>query len=318
MIRGMSNASGSKITILAAVVANAGIAVAKFVAAGFTGSGAMLSEGIHSLVDTGNAGLLLFGLRRAKRPADDDHPFGHGKELYFWTLLVAVLIFGIGGGMSVYEGVLHVLDPEPPSDPTWNYVVLGVAFLLEGTSLVIAIRHFLAGKPRGQSFVRAVRRGKDPTVFAVVFEDSAAVLGLLIAFGGVFLGHWLGNPYLDGIASILIGLLLAGVAAWLAWESKGLLVGESALPKDRAAIREAVDDDEAVLGSRPPMTMHLGPDHLMVGLDVHFRDGLSADEIEAAVRRIETAVRERVPTATHVYIEARSLARSLPVSAADD
>ena len=306
----MPHGSESKIAVYAAAAGNAGVAVSKFVAAAFTGSSAMLSEGIHSTVDTGDSLLLLLGLHRSKRPPDAHHPFGHGKELYFWTLLVAVLIFGVGGGMGIYEGIRHLLHPAPMEDPTWNYVVLGVAAVLESITLAIVVRSFLRQKREGESIFGAVRTGKDPTIFTVVFEDTAALIGLLFAFLGVFLGHLLDNPYLDGAASVAIGLLLASVAGWLAWESKGLLVGEAAHPEEVAAIRKAVEADEAVVRAECPLTMHLGPDSLMVGLDVNFRDGLDADAVEAAVRRIETAVREVVPKAKHVYIEARSLARN--------
>ena len=293
--------------VYAAIVGNLGIAVAKFVAAAFTGSSSMLAEGIHSSVDTGNDALLIVGLRRSRRPPDENHPFGHGKELYFWTLLVAVFIFGVGGGMGIYEGITHLLHPKPLEDPTWNYVVLGVAALLEGTTWTIALRNFLKSKPPKVGIFRAIRISKDPTVFSVLFEDSAALAGLLLAFLGVFLGHRLGNPYLDGAASIGIGLVLAVVAAWLAWESKGLLVGERAGADEVRRIRDVLAADPDVATARPPMTMHLGPEQILVNLDVNFRDGLTADGIEAAVRRIESAIREKVPRANRIYIEANAL-----------
>ena len=299
----------SKFVIYGAICSNVGIAVSKYAAALVTGSSAMLAEGIHSTVDSCDSLLLLVGLHRSERPADEGHPFGHGKELYFWTLLVAVLIFGVGGGMGVYEGITHLLHPEPLNDPFWNYVVLGVGVLLEGTSFVIAVRNFLKSKAEGVSIFRAIRRGKDPTVFTVMFEDAAALLGLLFAFLGVFLGHLLDNPYLDGSASIAIGLLLGCVAAWLAAESKGLLVGEAALPNEVAAIEKAARDDPAVTRARRPVTMYLGPRSILVGLDVNFDDALTADRIEEAVRRLEEAVKKAVPKVTHVYIEARSLTR---------
>ena len=306
----MAEAGESKIVVYGAICSNVGIAVCKYVAALITGSSAMLAEAIHSTVDSCDSVLLLVGLSRSKRPADETHPFGHGKELYFWTLLVAVLIFGIGGGMGIYEGITHLLHPEPLTDPLWNYVVLGIGVVLEGASFVIAVRNFLKSKPEGVSIFRAVRRGKDPTVFTVMFEDAAALLGLLFAFLGVFLGHVLENPYLDGAASIAIGLLLGCVAAWLAAESKGLLVGEAALPNEVAAIEKAARDDPAVTRAGRPVTMYLGPQSILVGLDVNFDDALTADRIEEAVRRLEEAVKKAVPKVTHVYIEARSLLRA--------
>ena len=269
----MATHGESKTVILSAVASNVGIAIAKYVAAGITGSSAMPSEGIHSTVDSGNSLLLLLvGLSRSNRNADAGHPFGHGKELDFWTFLVAVLIFGIGGGMGIYEGITHLLHPEPLTNPTWNYVVLGLGVVLEGTSFVIAVTNFLKNKPEGVNVFRAVRRGKDPSVFTVVFEDAAALISLLLAFLGIWLGHVLENPYFDGAASVAIGLLLGTVAAWLAWESKGLLAGEATLPDELAAITKAVEGD-------------------------------------AAVRRLEEAVKRAVPKVTHVYIEARALTR---------
>jgi cation diffusion facilitator family transporter len=217
----------SKKVIFAAIGGNLAIAVMKFVAAAFNGSSAMLSEGIHSLVDPGNGLLPLLGFRLSRQPADASHPFGYGKDLYFWMLIVAVLIFAVGGGMSMYEGISHLFHPNPLTNPLWNYVVLGSAIVFEGFVWVIAFKAFRAVQG-GQSLWQAVRTSKDPTTFAVLFEDTAALLGLLVALLGVYFGHQFDNPYLDGTASIVIGLILAVVAMLLAYESKGLLVGESA------------------------------------------------------------------------------------------
>ncbi|MEO0849158.1 MAG: cation diffusion facilitator family transporter, partial [Cyanobacteria bacterium J06648_1] len=220
--------SGSaKKTIYAAMAANFAIAITKFVAASITGSSAMLSEGIHSVVDTGNELLLLWGLRLSKQPADDSHPFGYGQELYFWTLIVALFIFAIGGGMSIYEGIVHVNHPEPLSDPRWNYGVLGFAVIFEGYSWNVALQEFLRSKGE-ESFWRAIRASKDPTIFTILFEDTAALIGLFVAFLGVLGGHLLNNVYLDGVASIIIGVILCGVDLLLATESKDLLIGEGA------------------------------------------------------------------------------------------
>jgi len=223
----------SKLAIYGAIGANVAIAVTKFTVAGITGSSAMLSEGVHSAVDTFNGVLLLVGIRLSQRPATPEHPFGHGKELYFWNLIVAVLIFGLGGGVSFFEGVQHIRHPEPMRDPTWNYVVLAAAALFEGISFSIALRQFF--KQAGSTpFWEAVHRSKDPTTYTVLAEDSAALAGLAIAAVGIALSHSLDMPALDGAASVLIGLLLAGVATLLTWESRGLLIGEGIRPRDGA------------------------------------------------------------------------------------
>ena len=213
-------AKESKTTIFAALGANLAIAVSKFIAAAFTGSSAMLSEGIHSIVDTGNQGLLLLGLHRSRKPADAVRPFGYGKELYFWTLIVAILIFAIGGGMSFYEGIAHLRHPRPISDPSWNYAVLGAAIVFEGFSWTVALRELLANRGE-KSIWNAIHTSKDPTLFTVLLEDSAALLGLIVALAGIYLGHRLGNPYLDGSASIVIGVILAVVAVFLGLREQG-------------------------------------------------------------------------------------------------
>src|SRR5438876_6642485 len=221
----------SKRPIYAALIANLVIAVSKFVAAWFSGSSAMLSEGIHSVVDTGNSGLLLLGIRLSRRPADEEHPFGHGKELYFWSLLVAVLIFAGGGGISIYEGILHLLHPHPLEDPRWSYAVLGIAAVSEGMSLRIAWRAFRAASGVSPS-LRAIRASKDPSTFTVLFEDAAALAGVLVAFLGILASQLFDNPYLDAVASVVIGLILMTVATVLVLETRRLLVGEGMSPQD--------------------------------------------------------------------------------------
>ena len=233
-------AAESTKAIYAAIGAN--FAVSKFTAAAFTGSSAMISEGIHSLVDSENGGLLLLGLSRSQRAADTAHPFGYGKELYFWTLIVAILIFAVGGGISAYEGLLHILDPEPVESPVWNYSVLGLAVLFEGYSLYIAFKAFQSAKG-DKDFWHSIRTSKGPTTFTVLFEDSAAMLGLLVALLGVYLAHNFNNPYFDGAASIGIGIILAAVAVFLAYETKGLLVGEGADPEMLGDIRRLAESD---------------------------------------------------------------------------
>ena len=273
----------------------------------------MLSEGIHSLVDTGNAVLLLVGERASEKPADRLHPFGHGKELYFWTLIVAILIFGIGGGMSVFEGVLHVIHPLETVDPRWNYLVLGIAALFEGASLAFAGRMFFARK-RNRSIWKEFRRSKDPTIFYVLFEESAALIGLAIAFLGVFLSRALSNVYLDGVSSILIGILLALVAIFLARESKGLLVGESADPERLEEILKIAAADPAIERVDRPMTMYFGPDTVLLNMNVQFHGQLKADEIVHAVDRVEKAIRDRYPEIKYIFLEADSLTSAAKVA----
>jgi cation diffusion facilitator family transporter len=304
---------GSKTAVVAAVVGNFIIAVIKFVAAGITGSSAMISEGIHSLVDTGNGGLLLLGMNRAKRPADEDHPFGHGKALYFWTLVVSVSIFGIGGGMSLYEGISHIRHVAPGatmSDPTANYIVLGIAMLVEGWSFSVALREFLKVKGTKGAW-EYIRGSKDPSTFTVLLEDSAAMAGLVFAFLGVFFGHLLGNPYLDGVASVAIGAILMGVAFVLAFETKGLLLGEGVDPETLADIRKRVLGDPAVEGVGDILTMYIGPYALLVNLGVQFRSGSTTEEIHDAIGRIETDLMGAYPACTRIYIEAESLRPAL-------
>ena len=295
------------ITVYGAIAANAVIGVSKLAAGVISGSSAMLSEAIHSVVDTGNELLLLLGIHRSKRPADELHPFGHGKELYFWSLIVAILLFGLGGGMSIYEGISHLRHPVAIRDPTWSYVVLGIAFLAEGTSWAIALNKLLKRRKPGQGIWDTVRASKNPAVFVVLAEDSAALLGVLVAFLGVMLGHSLRNPYLDGAASIIIGLILATVAGFLTYESRDLLVGESADADVLQAIRKLAESDPAVVGVSRPLTMHFGPDQVLLNLDVEFRPDLSAAEITAAVDRLEAGIRRECPSIKRIFIEAESL-----------
>ena len=236
------------IVVYAAIAANFGIAIAKFVAAALTGSSAMISEGIHSLVDTGNQGLLLLGLRQSRRPPDVEHPFGYGKELYFWSLIVAIVIFGVGGGVSIYEGITHILDPSPLEDPLVNYIVLGLAFVLEGASWVVALREVSSQTTPDEGLVTTIRTAKDPSVITVLLEDSAALVGLMIAAVGIYLSHALEDPRIDGMASLAIGGVLVLVALFLAAEARGLLVGERADPETH---RSTQADRRAGRGGRP-------------------------------------------------------------------
>jgi cation diffusion facilitator family transporter len=304
----VSGKGESKIAVIAAVVGNLLVAISKFIAAGFTGSSAMISEGIHSLVDTGNGMLVLFGMKRADRPADAGHPFGHGKELYFWTLIVAISIFGIGGGMSIYEGVMSLIEHVHIENPWPNYLVLAIAMVIEGSSFLIAMREFNAARGERPAF-EFIRASKDPSLFTIVFEDSAAMLGLAVAFLGVLLGHLTGIPYFDGAASVIIGLILAGVAWLLARETKGLLVGEGVEASVLVEMRDLVMADPAIERVGDIRTMYVGPKELLVNLDVAFRAGVDAAGMHASIRRVESALKVACPEVGNVYIEAASLAR---------
>jgi len=296
-------AGSSKTAIYAALVGNSLIAVTKFVAASVSGSSAMFSEGIHSLVDTGNQVLLLYGLKRAEKPPDAEFPFGHGKEVYFWSFVVAILIFGLGAGASLYQGWHHLSDPAPMTNLTINYVVLGIAILFEAGALGVAFREF--NKRRGSaSVLQAVRAGKDPSLFVVVFEDSAALLGLLVALAGLVLFQLTGNPIYDALASIGIGLILALTAAWLAFESKGLLIGESATPDIVSAINQIANEDGLVLSTNELATLHMGPSHIIVTMSLDFIDGIDSSTVEATVTRMSRAIKAIDPAIRRVFIEA--------------
>ena len=299
-------AEGSKLTLYAALAANLGIAIAKFVAAAITGSSAMLTEGFHSVVDSTNQLLLLYGQKRSQRPPDIIHPLGYGRELYFWSFVVAILIFATGAGLSIYEGVLHIRNPEPMSDPTVNYIVLGVSAALEGSSWFIALRGFAGVKAKDRGWWEAIRRSKDPTTFIVLFEDSAALFGLIIAAIGVFLAHHTGNPVWDGTASIVIGVVLAVVAGLLARESHGLLIGERADPEMIRAVREAISAPREVTKVAEVVTVHIAPDMIFVGIDVDFEDAVPVGDIERLIARVEADLRGRYPAIKSLYIKPRA------------
>jgi cation diffusion facilitator family transporter len=300
-------ASGSNIAVIGALIANLVIAVSKFIGSAITGSSAMLSEGIHSLVDTGNQWLLLLGMKKSRKLPDESHPFGHGKEFYFWTLVVAILLFSLGGGMSFYEGIMHIKHPEPIENPLVNYIILGIGVIFEGTTWLIAFRELKKGKYiKGRSFLRAVHSSKDPGVFVVIFEDTAAVSGLVLATLGVFLSTYYDNPVFDGAASLLIGVILATVAVLLANESRSLLIGESAYRKLIEEVMEIVKDDPMVEKNQRPLSMHLGPDEILLALDVQFKRG-KPGEIESAVERLEKKIKDTHPEVKRIFIEARWL-----------
>jgi cation diffusion facilitator family transporter len=291
----------ANIVLYAALAANVGIAVAKFVAAAITGSSSMLTEGVHSLVDSLNQLLLLYGQHRAKRPPDREHPFGYGRELYFWAFVVAILIFGLGAGVSIYEGYLHIIEPEPLSDPLVNYVVLGVAFLMEGTSWVIAMREFAETKGDA-SWWKAIRESKDPSGFIVLFEDSAALAGLIVAAIGVWASHQWGDPRLDGYASIAIGVILAMVATLLARESKGLLIGERANEGLIHEVRAMLEQEACITAVNHVRTIHTAPEKVFVAISADFADTLPMGEAESLVERIEARLKAALPQLTSIYI----------------
>lgn len=298
-------ASGATKVIVAALIGNALIAVTKFAAAAYTGSSAMLSEGVHSVVDTGNQVLLLFGLKQSRKPPDEIFPFGHGKEVYFWSFVVAILIFAVGAGVSLYEGVTRVIDPHPVENVFVNYIVLGSAMIFEGAAWYFAFKEF--GRVKGsRGYVDAVKRGKDPTFFVVLFEDSAAMLGLIAAFLGVWLGDVTGNPVFDGIASIIIGLILGGTAAWLAYETKGLLIGERANREVVNGIRRLVRAQPEVHHVNEVLTMHMGPEFILVNISVDFADSLRTGEMEEAVAHIDHQIKSSFPNVQRVFIEAEA------------
>ncbi|MDP7652072.1 MAG: cation diffusion facilitator family transporter [Rhodospirillales bacterium] len=301
------NPSSSKKVVLAALAGNSAIAVTKFAAAGVTGSSSMLSEAIHSVVDTGNQGLLLFGIRRAGRPADADHPFGYGMELYFWTFVVAILIFAGGAGVSVYEGVTKLGNPQPIVDAHINYIVLGVALILEAGAWWVAFKEF--SKSKGDmGTLEAVRLSKDPAVFTVLFEDSAAIAGLVIAAIGIGLADVLDEPLWDGIGSIVIGIVLAVTAALLAYECKGLLIGEGAGRQVVRGVRRIAGEQDGVARINEALTMHLGPRDVLLNLSLDFEDRLSSAEVEKTISALERAIKTTYPEITRVFIEAQSRA----------
>jgi cation diffusion facilitator family transporter len=297
----MTKPSGTKTVIYAALVGNLLVAITKFIAFGLTGSSAMLSEGVHSVVDTGNELLLLYGLRRSRVRADVEHPLGHGRELYFWSFIVAVLVFALGAGVAFYQGIVHLRQPVLLRDPTANYVVLAFAFAFEGVTWWVAVKHLRATKG-SLGYLEAIRQSKDPGTFTVLLEDSAALIGLFIAFGGIFASHAFQRPELDGAASIGIALVLAFTAIFLARETKALLIGEAAPPDVEASIRAIAASDAAVAHVNGLLTVQIGPDNIVAALSAEFHDQLTTPEIESSVNRIEEAIRSRHPNITTLFV----------------
>lgn len=298
-------AGSSRKVIYAALLGNSLIAVTKFAAAAISGSSAMFSEGIHSLVDTGNQVLLLHGLRKARKPPCERFPFGHGKEIYFWSFAVAILIFAVGSGVSLYEGIIHTIHPKPIANPMVNYIVLGLALLFEGVAWYFALTEFTKAKGKW-GYLEAVKRGKDPTMFVVLFEDSAAMLGILVAFAGVLLVDLTGVLIFDGVASIIIGLILGGTAVWLAYETKGLLIGESANKQVTDGIRGIILQFDGIDHINEVLTMHMGPDFVLVNISIDFHDDIGAGDLEDMIARMDTEIKQRFSTVKRVFVEAES------------
>jgi len=298
------HASSFKV-IIAALAGNLAIAACKSIAAAVTGSAAMFSEAVHSAVDSGNELLLLYGLRRAARPADSEHPFGHGLELYFWVFVVAVLIFGLGAVVSAIQGVHKLSDPEPVKHVVVNYVVLGLSILFVIGSWIVVFREFLHQQVAPGWFASA-RRSKDPTVFAVLLEDTAALIGLVLAVIGIGLADVLDWPALDGVASLGIALVLVVTAGFLAYESQSLLTGEAVFPEVRRGIERIAVAMPEVVGINQVLTMHFGPREVLVALSLDFDDTISAAQIESAVGQIERAIKAQFPEIARVFVEAKS------------
>ncbi len=299
----------SNTSIYAALISNAAIALIKFVAAFFSGSSAMVSEGIHSAVDSCNELLLLFGIKRSKRPPDKEHPFGHGQELYFWSLIVSVLIFGLGGGMSIYEGINHIRHPHPMEAALWNYAVLGSALVFEVISFYIAARDFLKHNDYKASFWQKLRNSKDPGFFIVIYEGAGDILGLIIAFAGVILSNYLNSPLIDGISSVLIGLVLTIIAILMIIESHDLLIGESAGMRMVNQTEKLLKEDEDVDEVQTPLTMQLSPDEVLLALNLEFRNELTGSQIVDSIKRLEKAIRAKFPNITQIFIEAGNLSK---------
>jgi cation diffusion facilitator family transporter len=295
--------ANSKLPIYSALIANLLIAATKFVAAFITGSSAMVSEGIHSVVDTANEILLLLGLKKSRQKADAKRPFGYGKELYFWSFIVSILIFAVGGGISFYEGISHLQHPALIEDPLWNYLVLGFALLFDGTSFVISLMNFNKYR-RDQPFWSSIKNSKDPSSFVVLFEDAADVLGLIVAFAGVYFGHQFNNPYFDGVASIIIGALLTAISIILTRESRSLLMGETASPHLLEQAIAIAEKNDVVVKVNRHLSMVMAPDEVLLVLKVKFREGISSECVVTAANTIRQRIQDAQPCFKQIFIEA--------------
>lgn len=301
-------AGSSKLVIYAALAGNALISVTKFIAATMTGSSAMLSEGIHSTVDTLNQVLLLIGLKKAAKAPDKQFPFGRGKEIYFYSFVVAILIFGVGAGVSLYEGIERVQHPHPVENPHVNYIVLALSILFEGAAWWLALREFVKSYGR-RGILRSISRSKNPTMFVVLFEDTAALLGLLTALAGVALAQITGNPVWDGVAAIIIGCILGGTAIWLAIETHSLLIGEATHPETIAGVRGMVLAEPGVQRIGELATMHMGPEYVLLTVSVDYADNLSAADVERTTSRLDDSIKTAFPKIKRIFIETQSITK---------
>lgn len=289
-------------SIYAALLANLLIAITKFIAGAVSNSAAMIAEGVHSVVDTINQMLLLLGLRLSKKKPDKYHPLGYGKELYFWSFVVSILIFGLGGGISMYQGITHIIHPIELGDATWSYVVLALSVVFEGSSLIIAAKEF--DKLRdGQTWWDAIIRSKDPSTFLVLFEDSAAVVGLFIVAICLYLSHHLNKPFIDGIASLLVGLILIAVSLILARESRSLLMGEGIRKDTKLNIKKIIEDDEATLSLMHILSTYQSPTEILLMLIVAFKPDLDTAEINDAIDRIREKIKAEYGLMRFVIIQ---------------
>lgn len=298
-------ASGSNLAIIAAMVGNGAISISKFVGASLSGSSAMFSEGVHSLVDTGNQVLLLMGIKLSKKGSSAQFPFGRGKEVYFWSFVVSILIFALGGGVSLYEGIHQIMHPTPSESSIVNYIVLILSIFFEIGACYFAFKEFMKQKGN-RTAIQAVREGKDPTLFTVLFEDCAAVFGLVVALVGIYLTEQTGNPIYDGIASAIIGLLLISVAIWLALETKGLLIGESASDETLVLVDNVLKDRESIVKVNEVLTMHLGPNEILLNLSIDFKDNINVGELEKIISELTQILKKKDGRFTRVFIEAET------------
>ena len=300
------SAKGSKISIYGAIIANIAIAISKFFAGSYTGSSAMISEGIHSLVDTSNGILLLYGIKRSNKPADKSHPFGYGMEIYFWSFVVAILIFALGGGIAIYEGIHHIFEPAEVKDYTINYIVLVSAIAFEGTSLIVAIKQFNKDN-RKFGLIKSMRKSKDSSSFTVIIEDMGAIIGLVVALIGLLVGDFFDFPYADGIASVIIGLILTYMAFFLATETKALMIGESIDEDSLNEVHSILNNQESINDYGQVRSVHFGPTGVMLGVDVDFDNKLSLNDVEQEIVVLENHIKSKLPFVEHVFIEVKTI-----------